>query len=81
MNASATKPCPTKPKPKYSNNKRGPSLYPHPLDPLYPLYLPNGRGRGRDHQHWNNAFFGSQDLFTLVTAHAGARQSLTKPNH
>jgi RNA-directed DNA polymerase len=34
-----------------------------------------GRGRGRDHQRWPNAFFSEQGLFSLVTAHADARQS------
>jgi RNA-directed DNA polymerase len=35
----------------------------------------NGRGRGRDHQHWPNAFFAQRGLFSLVAAHAQARQS------
>ena len=35
-----------------------------------------GRGRGRDHQRWPNAFFGEQGLISLVSAHAAARQSL-----
>ncbi len=34
-----------------------------------------GRGRGRDHQRWPNAFFGDHGLFSLVTAHATACQS------
>jgi RNA-directed DNA polymerase len=34
-----------------------------------------GRGRGKDHQRWPNAFFSEQGLFSLVTAHAIARQS------
>ena len=34
-----------------------------------------GRGRGRDHQRWPNAFFSEQGLFSLVTAHAQACQS------
>jgi RNA-directed DNA polymerase len=34
-----------------------------------------GRGRGRDHQRWPNAFFSEQGLFSLVTAHASACQS------
>ena len=34
-----------------------------------------GRGRGRDHQRWPNVFFREQGLFSLVTAHASARQS------
>jgi RNA-directed DNA polymerase len=33
-----------------------------------------GRGRGNDHQRWPNAFFAEQGLFSLVTAHAQARQ-------
>jgi len=34
-----------------------------------------GRGRGSDHQRWPNAFFSAQGLFSLVAAHATARQS------
>ena len=34
-----------------------------------------GRGRGADHQRWPNAFFAEQGLFSLVAAHAQARQS------
>ncbi|HYK87341.1 MAG TPA: group II intron maturase-specific domain-containing protein [Acidobacteriota bacterium] len=34
-----------------------------------------GRGRGRDHQRWPNAFFSAHGLFSLVTAHATACQS------
>ena len=34
-----------------------------------------GRGRGRDHQRWPNAFFSAHGLFSLVTAHAQACQS------
>jgi RNA-directed DNA polymerase len=34
-----------------------------------------GRGRGSDHQRWPNAFFTELGLFSLVTAHAQARQS------
>ncbi len=37
-----------------------------------------GRGRGRDHQRWPNAFFAKQGLFSLVTAHALARQSSSR---
>jgi RNA-directed DNA polymerase len=33
-----------------------------------------GRGRGSDHQRWPNAFFAAQGLYSLVTAHASARQ-------
>ena len=33
-----------------------------------------GRGRGRDHQCWPNAFFSEHGLFSFVTAHAEARQ-------
>lgn len=36
-----------------------------------------GRGRGRDHNRWTNTFFAKQGLFSLVTAHDLARQSLT----
>ena len=35
-----------------------------------------GRGRGRDHQRWSNAFLARHGLFSLVTAHAQLRQSL-----
>lgn len=34
-----------------------------------------GRGRGRDHQRWPNAFFSKHGLFSLETAHAQACQS------
>jgi RNA-directed DNA polymerase len=34
-----------------------------------------GRGRGRDHQLWPNAFFAERGLFSLVMAHALACQS------
>jgi RNA-directed DNA polymerase len=37
-----------------------------------------GRGRGRDHQRWPNSYFAEQGLFSLVTAHVQARQSLTR---
>jgi len=37
-----------------------------------------GRGRGRDHQCWTNAFFSTHGLFSLVTAHALARQSCAR---
>jgi RNA-directed DNA polymerase len=40
-----------------------------------------GRGRGRDHQRWPNAFFSRQGLFSLVTAHAATRQSCVQVNH
>lgn len=40
-----------------------------------------GRGRGRDHQRWPNAFFSQHGLFSLVTAHANARQSCLQVNH
>jgi RNA-directed DNA polymerase len=36
-----------------------------------------GRGRGHDHKRWTNNFFAEQGLYSLVTAHAMARQSLT----
>lgn len=32
-------------------------------------------GRGRDHQRWPDAFFAAHGLFSLVAAHAEARQS------
>jgi RNA-directed DNA polymerase len=35
----------------------------------------DGRGRGRDHQLWPNAFFAQRGLFSLATAHTRARQS------
>ena len=34
-----------------------------------------GRGRGRDHQRWPNAYFAKAGLFSLVTAHRDACQS------
>ncbi len=34
-----------------------------------------GRGRGKDHQRWPNSFFAKQGLFSVVAAHAAARQS------
>jgi RNA-directed DNA polymerase len=34
-----------------------------------------GRGRGKDHQRWPNAFFAKHGLFSLVAAHAEACQS------
>lgn len=34
-----------------------------------------GRGRGRDHQRWPNAFFTEQGLYSLSTAHLLYRQS------
>jgi RNA-directed DNA polymerase len=34
-----------------------------------------GRGRGRDHQRWPNAFFAKHGLFSLTIAHALACQS------
>jgi RNA-directed DNA polymerase len=36
-----------------------------------------GRGRGSDHQRWPNAYFANHGLFSLVTAHRKACQSLT----
>jgi RNA-directed DNA polymerase len=33
-----------------------------------------GRGRGRDHQRWPNAFFAAHGLFSLEAAYAAARQ-------
>ncbi len=35
-----------------------------------------GRGRGRDHHRWPNAFFAAQGLYSLTTAHAAIRQSV-----
>jgi RNA-directed DNA polymerase len=37
-----------------------------------------GRGRGRDHQRWTNAYFARQGLFSLVTAHVAACQSCNR---
>jgi RNA-directed DNA polymerase len=37
-----------------------------------------GRGRGHDHNRWTNDFFTKQGFYSLVTAHAMARQSLTE---
>jgi RNA-directed DNA polymerase len=37
-----------------------------------------GRARGWDHHRWPNAFFTNQGLFSLVTAHALACQSLQR---
>jgi RNA-directed DNA polymerase len=34
-----------------------------------------GRGRGRDHQRWPNAYFAERGLFSLKTAHALVAQS------
>lgn len=34
-----------------------------------------GRGRGRDHQRWPNAYFAEHGLFSLAAAHAEACQS------
>lgn len=39
-----------------------------------------GRGRGRDHQRWPNAYFAQLGLYTLKEAHACARQSRCR-NH
>ena len=38
----------------------------------------HGRGRGRDHQLWPNAYFADRGLFSLVAARAAAVQSLTR---
>ena len=35
----------------------------------------DGRGRGRDHQRWPNAFFAQHGLYSLAAAHPRARQS------
>lgn len=40
-----------------------------------------GRGRGSDHQRWPNAYFANCGLFSLVTAHKKACQSLLRVNH
>ena len=40
-----------------------------------------GRGRGRDHQRWPNAFFAERGLFSMAQAHALARQSSSEVNH
>ncbi len=37
-----------------------------------------GRGRGSDHQRWNNAYFDALGLFNLEAAHARDRQSLQR---
>jgi RNA-directed DNA polymerase len=37
-----------------------------------------GRGRGSDHQRWTNDYFAGQGLYSLVTAHAVARQSCSR---
>ena len=37
-----------------------------------------GRGRGRDHQLWPNAYFAKHGLFSLVAARAAAVQSLAR---
>jgi RNA-directed DNA polymerase len=37
-----------------------------------------GRARGRDHQRWPTHFFATAGLFSLVTAHAAARESLRR---
>jgi RNA-directed DNA polymerase len=40
-----------------------------------------GRGRGRDHRRWPNAFFAEQGLLSMAQAHALARQSSSEVNH
>ena len=37
-----------------------------------------GRGRGRDHQRWPNAFFAAQGLYSLTTAHVASCQSVRR---
>jgi RNA-directed DNA polymerase len=37
-----------------------------------------GRGRGRDHVRWPNRYFAARGLFSMVTAHASASQSLIR---
>ena len=34
-----------------------------------------GRGRGRDHQRWSNAFFHAQGLFSLMASYRAILQS------
>jgi RNA-directed DNA polymerase len=38
----------------------------------------SGRGRGRDHQRWPNAYFAALGLYRLTTAHAAACQSVRR---
>lgn len=38
----------------------------------------SGRGRGRDHQRWPNAYFAALGLYSLTTAHAAACQSVRR---
>jgi len=40
-----------------------------------------GRGRGRDHTRWTNAFFAQHGLFSLTTAHAKRLSILSEVNH
>ena len=37
-----------------------------------------GRGRGRDHLRWPNAFFTAHGLFSLTAAHVAARRSSSR---
>lgn len=37
-----------------------------------------GRGRGRDHHRWPNAFFAAHGLYSLTTAYAAVRQSVSR---
>lgn len=39
-----------------------------------------GRGRGRDHQRWPNAYFAQQGLYSLTTAHAQRVSVLSQVN-
>lgn len=40
-----------------------------------------GRGRGKDHQRWPNAYFAEQGLFSLGAAHVRFVQSSPRKNH
>ena len=40
-----------------------------------------GKGRGRDHQRWPNAFLTQQGLFSMTTAHAQRRSTLSEVNY
>lgn len=40
-----------------------------------------GRGRGRDHQRWPNAYFAQHGLFSMATARAERLTVLSKVNH
>jgi RNA-directed DNA polymerase len=40
-----------------------------------------GRGRGRDHQRWPNAYFAQHGLYSLTTARAQRLSALSQVNH